>query len=191
MRRCVFADKGRGLGGVNGKLVASAIVALAVIFGASIYYLQVYGFYREVPASGPQDVQLVTLTDGTPAPIAHGDFRAIDADSSPIRYRACFTTPLSIAQATALYVAAPNEEPRNAPGWFDCFDAAAIGASLKAGTAATFISHKNIAYGVDRVVAITSDGRGFAWHTLNDCGAKDYDGTVVGETCPPPPTGNK
>jgi len=176
---------------VNGKLVAGAIVALAVIFGASIYYLQVYGFYREVAATGPQDVQLVTLTNGTPEPIAHGDFRAIDADSSPIRYRACFTTPLGLDQARARYVAAPDVLPRNAPGWFDCFDAAAIGAALKAGTAATFISQKNIAYGVDRVVAITSDGRGFAWHALNDCGAKDYDGTVVGETCPPPPGGHK
>ena len=176
---------------MNGKLVAGAIVALAVIFGASIYYLQVYGFYREVPATGPQDVQLVALANGTPEPIAHSDFRAIDADSSPIRYRACFITPLGLEQARARYVVAPDVLPRNAPGWFDCFDAAAIGAALKAGTAATFISQKNIAYGVDRVVAITADGRGYAWHALNDCGAKDYDGTVVGETCPPPPTGNK
>lgn len=176
---------------MNGKIVASAIVIVAVIFGAAIYYLQVYGFYREVPVTGAQDVQLVTLSDGAPAPVAHADFRAIDADSSPIRYRACFTTPLSIDAARALYVAAPDVLPRNAPGWFGCFDAATIGAEIKAGTATTFLSIKNIAYGVDRVIAITADGRGYAWHTLNECGAKDYDGTVVGETCPPPPSGAK
>ena len=76
-------------------------------------------------------------------------------------------------------------EPRNAPGWFDCFDAEAIGAELEAGTALTFLSQKNFAYGVDRVVAITEDGRGYVWHELNDCGAKAYDGSPTGEACPP------
>ena len=78
--------------------------------------------------------------------------------------------------------------PRNAPFWFDCFDAAAIGAELKAGQAAAYVSQKNVHYGVDRIVAITADGRGYAWHDLNDCGEKAYDGTVVGEECPPRPT---
>lgn len=172
---------------MNGKLFAGGIVALAVIVGAAIYYLQVYGFYREVAATDGSDVQLITLADGTPAPIAYTDFRAIDADSSPIRYRACFTTPLGLDEARARFVAAPDAEPRNAPNWFDCFDADAIGAEIKAGTAVTFVAVKNIAFGVDRVVAITADGRGFTWHTLNNCGAKNFDGTVVGEACPPPP----
>lgn len=173
---------------MNGKLFASGIVVLAVIFGAAIYYLQIYGFYRTVPTTGALDVQLLTLESGQSEPVEHGDFQAIDADSSPIRYRSCFTTPLTLDGARARYVAAPKVLPRNAPGWFDCYDAAAIGAAIEAGTAATFISVKNIAYGVDRVIAITADGRGYAWHTLNECGAKDYDGTVVGETCPPPPS---
>ena len=176
---------------MSGKLVASVIVLLGVIAGAAIYYLQVYGYYHEIPATGALDVQLVTLDDGTTVPIVHADFRAIDADSSPIRYRACFTTSLTPEAAGALYVAAPDVLPRNAPGWFDCFDAAAIGAGLEAGTTATFLGVKNIAYGVDRVVAITADGRGYVWHTLNECGAKDYDGTVVGEACPPPPSAQK
>ena len=38
---------------------------------------------------------------------------------------------------------------------------------------------------VDRVVAITEDGRGYVWHELNDCGAKAYDGSPTGEACPP------
>ena len=48
-------------------------------------------------------------------------------------------------------------------------------------------TQKNVHYGVDRIVAITDDGRGFVWHELNDCGEKAYDGTVVGEECPPAP----
>ena len=74
--------------------------------------------------------------------------------------------------------------PRNAPSWFECFDAQAIAAELEAGTALTFLGQKNVEFGVDRIVAITEDGRGYIWHDLNECGEKSYDGTVVGETCP-------
>ena len=74
-----------------------------------------------------------------------------------------------------------------APGWFDCFDAETIGAGIEAGEIRVFLSRKNIDYGVDRVVAIAPDGRGWAWHELNDCGRKAYDGTPVGEECPPRP----
>ena len=76
-------------------------------------------------------------------------------------------------------------DPRNAPGWFDCFDAPAIARDLADGNATAFIGVKNIHFGVDRIVAITQDGRGYAWHELNNCGHKAYDGTVVGEECPP------
>lgn len=172
---------------MNGKIAGGAILIAAAIAGITLYYLQVYGYYREV-AMPDQGVELVSLTTETPEPILTDNFRAIDADSSPIRYRACFETNLSLATLSESYVLSEEMEPRNAPGWFDCFDAKAIGAELEAGTALTFLSQKNIHYGVDRIVAITSDGRGYIWHELNDCGEKSYDGTVVGEVCPEPPS---
>ena len=172
---------------MNGKIVGGVIVIVAAIAGITLYYLQVYGFYREVPA--PADgVALVSISSNLPEPILTENFRAIDADSSPIRYRACFDTTLSLAMLSETYVVTDKVEPRNAPGWFDCFDAAAIGRALEDGTALTFLSQKNIHYGVDRIVAITSDGRGYVWHDLNDCGQKSYDGTVVGEACPDQPS---
>lgn len=176
---------------MSGKLVAGFIVAVALISGVAIYYLQVWGFYREVPAIGPQDVVMVTLAEGESRIVEHEAFRAIDADSSPIRYRACFTTSLTLDEARAQFRPAPGNDPRTAPGWFDCFDAGEIGKALEDGRAMTFIGQKNVAYGVDRIVAITDDGRGFAWNELNDCGHKAYDGTVTGEACPPrPESGN-
>ena len=172
---------------MNGKIVGGVIVIVAAIAGITLYYLQVYGFYREVPA--PADgVALVSISSNLPEPILTENFRAIDADSSPIRYRACFDTTLSLAMLSETYVVTDKVEPRNAPGWFDCFDAAAIGRALEDGMALTFLSQKNIHYGVDRIVAITSDGRGYVWHDLNDCGQKSYDGTVVGEACPDQPS---
>ena len=153
----------------------------ALIAGAGMYYLQVYGFYDVVYE---EDVALVSLTSEEPETIPFDNFQAIDAESSPIRYRACFTTPQSLAFLTESYVLVDDADPRNAPGWFECFDAAAIGAELEAGTALTFLGGKNVAFGVDRIVAITQDGRGYVWHELNDCGEKAYDGTIVGEECP-------
>ncbi|MGB5863641.1 MAG: DUF6446 family protein [Sulfitobacter sp.] len=170
-----------------GKLLGAFIMISALAAGALLYYLQVYGFYEEVdaPADG---VPLIALVDAMPEVIPTEAFRAIDADSSPIRYRACFTTPYSLALLTETFTMVENAVPRNAPGWFDCFNAEAIGAELEAGTALTFLSQKNIHFGVDRIVAITTDGRGYVWHELNDCGDKAYDGTIVGEECPPLPS---
>ncbi len=170
-----------------GKLAIVAMLLTAVVAGGAIYYLQVYAYYVGVPATGPNDVQILALASDLPRPLAHSDFRAIDASSSPIRYRACFTTDVTLDEMRQTYVAAPGMDPRNAPDWFDCFDAAAIGAELEAGTAETYLGAKNIAYGVDRIIAITADGRGYVWHELNNCGTKGYDGTLVGEECPPRP----
>lgn len=172
---------------MTGKILGIVILLCAVTAGATMYYLQIYGFYRDVAPNNGAEVQLVSQETGQSEPIAYTDFTAIDADSSPIRYRACFTT--SVAQATLreTYVLLPDKSPRNAPSWFDCFDAHAIGKALRNGTGVTYLAVKNISYGVDRVVAILDDGRGFAWHDLNDCGHKAYDGTVTGEECPPRP----
>lgn len=170
-----------------GKLVVGAILVLALAVGVAMYYSQVYAYYRTMPASGEYDVQLVSRLTGLPGPVAHDDYRAIDADSSPIRYRACFATPLRPAELLATHVAIAGAVARTAPPWFHCFDAGAIGAALAAGTATAFLGQKNIHYGVDRIVAITDDGSGFAWNELNDCGKRAYDGTQTGEDCPPRP----
>ncbi|WP_415921337.1 DUF6446 family protein [Tateyamaria sp. SN6-1] len=169
---------------MSGKVIGIVLLLSGIIAGAGLYYLQIYGFYTEVAATDGTDVQLVSVVTDAPEPIPYSAFEAIDAESSPIRYRACFRTDLSLALLSETYVGLDALSPRNAPGWFDCFDAEAIGAEISAGTALTFLAQKNIHFGVDRVVAITEDGRGYVWHELNDCGEKAYDGTIVGEECP-------
>ena len=173
-----------------GKFLAIVLVVSGLAAGGAMYYLQVYGYYDEVVLTPGEDVVLLPLGEETPRPIAYGDFQAIDAGSSPIRYRACFTTALTPQELAQLFQVSEQKHPRNAPGWFNCFDAEALGAALDAGTATAFVSVKNISYGVDRIVAVTDQGLGFAWHELNACGEKAYDGTVVGETCPPRPQSN-
>ncbi|MCV3270365.1 DUF6446 family protein [Roseobacter sinensis] len=168
---------------MNGKIVGSAILISGAVAGAALYYLQVYGFYEEVTAE-VTEVRLVSLTTEQPEPIRAEAIEAIDADSSPIRFRACFETSASLPMLTETYVGLEVATPRNAPHWFDCFDAQAIADKMRAGTALPFLGEKNVAFGVDRIVVITDDGRGYIWHELNDCGEKAYDGTIVGEECP-------
>ena len=88
---------------------------------------------------------------------------------------------------TETYVLYDDPVPTVAPGWFDCFDAEAIGVALSEGSALGFLGVENLIYGFDRIVAITEDGRGFSWHQINACGEVVFDGKPAPEGCPPPP----
>ncbi len=154
---------------MNGKAVGLILVVSALLTGAAVYYLQVYGYYAPIPASAPAaEIRLTSVVTGQPEKIIAIDFQGIDASSSPLRYRGCFTTPLTLAMATESFSVYDGATPLIAPGWFDCFDAARIGADLDAGLAVAFLSQADIVPGIDRVVAIYPDGRGFAWHQLNE-----------------------
>lgn len=153
---------------MNGKIVGGALVLTALATGAAVWYLQVYGFYQPIPALAPAaEIRLTSVITGQPEPILAAGFEGIDADSSPLRFRGCFTTPLSLAMLSETYTIYDHATPLNAPGWFDCFDAARIGADLETGVALAFLSEPGIQPGVDRVVAVYPDGRAYAWHQLN------------------------
>jgi len=153
---------------VNGKLVAGAIVLTGLVAGIAMYWLQVYAFYEEASFTPGAEIMLTPIIGDQPEVIVANNVTGIDADSSPLRFRACFTTPTSLATLTETYRVYDGATPLLAPGWFDCFDANAIGAALESGEALAFLSQHDIAAGVDRVVAVFPDGRAYAWHQLND-----------------------
>ncbi|MBO9406776.1 histidine kinase [Shimia sp. R9_1] len=170
---------------MTGKLLGGVIVLTALVGGIAMYWLQIYGYYDEVRVSDlKDDVQLTLLVSEQPEPILYEDFKAIDSESSPIRYRACFTTPMGAPLLTETYMLLEKAEPRNAPGWFDCFDAKEIGAALESGEALAFLGEKEVQYGIDRIVAILPDGRGFAWNEINACGEIAFDGKPLPDHCP-------
>ncbi len=174
---------------MTGRFVAGVIVMTALVAGAAMYWLQVYAFYTPVlPISAQAEMRLTTI-EGVVEPILSDGFDGIDSDSSPIRFRACFTTPQSIAMLTETYQTYPAATPLTAPGWFDCFDAAAIGAALEQGKAVAFMGEENITYGIDRVVAIYGDGRAYAWNQINACGVVVFNGNPAPDGCPPAPEG--
>ncbi|SFN13374.1 hypothetical protein SAMN05216224_102572 [Thioclava dalianensis] len=142
---------------------------IALLFGAGVYYAQEYAYYQNVSADAADaDLTLAQIDSSVLEPIAVQGYEGIDADSSPLRYRACFHTDLSIATATETYQVYADPKPLNGPNWFKCYDAKKIGADLERGDAVAFLSHHDIHPGVDRVVAIYPDGRAFVWHQLND-----------------------
>lgn len=172
-----------------GKLLAGAIVITALVAGGAMYYFQVYGFYETVEASSADaEIQITNLVTQQPEPMLIAGFEGIDSDSSPIRFRACFTTPMSNAMMSETFQIYLRPEPLVAPDWFSCFDARAIGADLEAGIATAYLSEENIIYGIDRVIAVYDDGRAFAWHQINTCGEHAFNGDPVPETCPPQPS---
>ena len=170
------------------RIAISGILLTAIVAGAVLYWLQVYAYYITIPAS-EGGVQLVSLSSGQPEPVIFDNFQSIDSDSSPIRYRACFDLPLSQATLTETFAMYPGATPLVAPGWFDCFDAVALGAALESGQALAFLSVRDVTWGVDRVVAVLPDGRAYAWHQINPCGAAVFNREPAPAACPPVPDG--
>ncbi|MEX3014883.1 DUF6446 family protein [Gymnodinialimonas hymeniacidonis] len=152
----------------SGKILVSVIVGVTAIFGAALWWFVNYAFYEEL-----DDVALIVQRgDGAafevPLDPVGNQVSGINAESSPLRFRACFTLPAEQA-ADLLTEAFPYDDPipLGAPGWFECFDAETIGTALEAGEAQAFLIQRDITRGIDRVGALFPDGRGFAWHQLN------------------------
>ena len=169
------------------RIAILGLLLCALIAGAALYYLQVFAYYSRVEAADVGNVQLTDRESGSAVPIMFENFQGIDSASSPIRFRACFQTPIGLAELRETYVVYEAPEPLVAPRWFDCFDAGAIGTALERGEATAFLGVENVTYGIDRVVAVFPDGRAFAWHQINPCGEVVFDGNPAPEGCPPAP----
>ena len=152
-----------------------SILLTSFIAGATMYYLQVYGFYEQVNVEQAKGISLVNLSTQEPEKIQVANFQGIDANSSPIRFRACFEVNDPIDLLKEKYVMLNAATPRNA---------GRIGEDLSRGLATAFLGSKNFEYGIDRYVVVYPDGRGYAWNEINDCGEKLYDGSTKDQSCP-------
>lgn len=151
---------------MSGRWVALLLVGFAAVFGAALWYFQTRAYYRSLP---PEAVQIgVPGEDGTPIPLPLTEVQAIDAETSPLKFRACFRLGAGARETIAASPAHGRAEPLVAPGWFSCFDARSIARDLAAGRATALLGAREIAHGADRVLAIYPDGRGFAWHQLSE-----------------------
>ncbi|MFD1880352.1 DUF6446 family protein [Paracoccus pacificus] len=147
---------------MNGKWPVLAILVSAVAVGAGVWYTQEYGYYARLDPSAAQPTVVV---DGKPVPLGATDLEAIDANSSPIRWRACFRLAEPLPAGAEPF---PNAEPLVGPRWFSCFDAGQIDRDLASGAATAYLGQSDIRPGADRVIAVYPDGRAYGWHQLNE-----------------------
>ena len=156
---------------MNGKIAAGSIVVIAALVGGAIWYLQEYAYYAPVTFIPGSEIALTPITSDAPEPIVVKDVQGIDSASSPLRFRACFTTQMTLATLTEGYKTYDGATPLYAPSWFSCFDAEKIGAAIQSGQAVAFLGQKNVVPNkddveIDRVIAVFPDGRAYAWNQL-------------------------
>ncbi|MEM9044145.1 MAG: DUF6446 family protein [Pseudomonadota bacterium] len=139
-----------------GRLLIIGLLGFCAIFGAALWYFQIYAFYEEVDGVTEIDVAGQTL--------AVTGFSGIEASSSPLKLRACFELASGAPEAEN----APNATPLTAPYWFECFDAEQIARDIEQGKATAILAAREESDGVDRYIAVYPDGRGFMWRQLNE-----------------------
>ena len=157
---------------MNGNLMVVAIVTTALAVGVGLWYSQTYAYYEqrngldEVSANG--EALLVS------------NYLGIDANTSPLKLRACFTVDWDYFPSDEFKDVA---EPLTAPFWFDCFDAKMIAKDIKAGNSTVILAEKNQPFGFSRFITHYPDGRAYMWRQINDCGKAQFDGTDLPEGC--------
>ncbi|MDB6180118.1 DUF6446 family protein [Paracoccus fistulariae] len=148
---------------MKGKWPVLAILGSAVLVGGGIWYTQQYMYYQRIDPTAPQAAIFVETASGQQE-LQLGEYQGIDATSAPHRWRACAVVQDLPADAVPF----DGPLPSYAPGWFDCFDAEAIGEDLEAGNALAYLSQSEIYPDVDRVIAVYPDGRLFGWNQYNE-----------------------
>ncbi len=147
-------------------------MGFTTVFGVGLWYSMNYAYYEKI-----NDVTEVSL-QGQAFPV--GDYRGIDAQTSPLKMRACFTLdrpyePLGDKPEQA--------NPLIAPMWFTCFDAEQISADIASGKAISIEAGFNEPFGFTRYIAQYPDGRAFMWRQINECGDAKFSGENIPKQC--------
>ena len=154
--------------------MGSMLVAAAAM-GIGLWYSTEKAYYVEIT-----DVEEV-MAYGDAFPVKN--YRGIDADTSPLKMRACFNVDWDYYPTDEFKDIAT---PLIAPKSFDCFDSKKIGADLQAGNASAILSDENKPYGFNTFIAQYPDGNAFMWRQVNKCGTAHFGGDPIPEGCPVP-----
>lgn len=160
---------------MNGKPVIIGMLGIAAIAGVGLWYSIEQAYYQDV-------IGVTSITAyGDEFPVS--DYQGIDADTSPLKMRACFTVDWDYSPSDEFKDVAT---PLRAPRFFDCFDAGQITGDLETGAASAILSDQNHPYGFDTFIAQYPDGRAFMWRQINDCGEAWFSGNDLPLGCPDP-----
>lgn len=160
---------------MSGRKLMSGLLIFCAIFGAALWYFQTRAYYREVSSV----TEVFAYGDAFPVQ----DYQGIDADTSPLKMRACFTVAWDYWPSDEFAAIA---EPLKAPGWFGCFDARTLKTDIDAGKASVILAGENDPFGFHRFIAQYEDGRAFMWRQINACGDAKFSGDTLPEGCEEP-----
>ena len=155
---------------MRGRPLMIGLFAVTAVFAAALWWFQTRAYYAQ--SEGAETIEIAGLT----LPVIR--YTQIDAETSPLKLRACFELGDVADIARAAEAAAPLTQaalaagvpldPLVAPGWFECFDAEALTALAGTEGARTMVVARNAPKGFDRVALILPDGRGWLWRQLNE-----------------------
>lgn len=141
---------------MSGRVLVLVFAAVVLLFGAGLFYTQNFAYYETTDGLASIEVQ------GRDVPV--GAYRGIDATSSGLKRRGCFTVDPAAFEGVPR---AEAPEPLTPPFWFDCFEPERIARDLAAGAAEAYVAAENELDGIDRLVAVYPDGRAYEWRQLN------------------------
>jgi len=141
---------------MNGKVTVIIILGGSFCFGILFFYFQTFAYYREV--SGLQKI----IVDSKRIEV--WNYQGIRASTSALKMRSCFNTEVKTFHNLTL---AKNPQPLTAPFWFSCFNSKDLQNAIDDGTAKAYIAVENEVKGIDRLVVIYPDGKGYEWRQLN------------------------
>ncbi len=142
---------------MSGRRLTALLLGAVAVFAAALVWFQYFAFYERTDGLARLPVE------GLAVPVA--GWRGIDAGSSPLKLRGCFTLDPG---ALAGLPAAETPTPLTPPPWFRCFDAGALTRDLAAGEARAVMLAQDRPSGFDTLAAVYPDGRGYVWRQLND-----------------------
>ncbi|MEO1550696.1 MAG: DUF6446 family protein [Pseudomonadota bacterium] len=145
---------------MKGKLLVASIVVFTLLFTAGLWYTQTRAYYTQL--EGVEEIEVAGQR------LAVRAYRGIDADTSPMKIRACLELDPSAISAPV----ATKATPLQAPSWFECFDAGTLQADLQAGRAVAYLAGDETpegasTYEILRYLAVYPDGRAFLWRQYN------------------------
>ncbi len=141
---------------MSGKILVITLLSFSLVFGFILYYFQVFSYYSKV--EGLDHI----FVDGKKINVEQ--YYGLDSSISGLKLRGCFKVNVEDFKSFKTYKKAT---PLQAPFWFNCFDNEKIQKSLENNNASAFLAKENELDGIDRIVAIYSDGRGYQWRQLN------------------------
>ena len=160
---------------MKGSALVGSLLFAALGMGAGLWYTIEKAYYV-----GVTDIKEISVT-GINRPIKN--YMGIDADTSPLKMRACFKVDWDYIETDEFRNFAT---PLIAPKSFDCFDAKKIDTDLKTGNASAILANENIPFGFNTFIAQYPDGKAFMWRQVNTCGKAHFRGDPLPEGCPVP-----